>query len=78
MRDGDRLRRLAGNVEPPRLRLSALGGSSRGWWFFGRQPIAETSADALFIQPFSRTGRYQLSVLDESGHTAQLSFSVQN
>ena len=78
MGDGDRLRRPAGSVEPLRLRLSALGGSGRRWWFVDGQPIAETSADGLFNQPFSRAGRYQLSVLDESGQTAQLSFSVQN
>jgi membrane carboxypeptidase/penicillin-binding protein PbpC len=59
-------------------RLSALGGSGRRWWFVDGQPIAETSADALFNQTFRRAGHYQLSVLDESGQTAKLSFSVQN
>jgi penicillin-binding protein 1C len=59
-------------------RLSALGGSGRRWWFVDGQPIAETSADALFNQTFRRAGHYQLSVLDESGQIAKLSFSVQN
>ena len=76
MREGDRLRRPAGSAEPLRLRLSALGGSGRRWWFVDGQPVAETTADVALNQLFSRPGRYQLSVLDESGQTAKLSFSV--
>ena len=76
VRDGDRLRRPAGSAEPLRLRLSALGGSGRQWWFIDGQPVAETTADVALNQLFSRPGRYQLSVLDESGQTAKLSFSV--
>ncbi|HWV09875.1 MAG TPA: hypothetical protein VN156_10060, partial [Pseudomonas sp.] len=52
------------------------GGSGRRWWFVDGQPVAETAADELFSQPFPRTGRYQLSVLDEGGQTARLEFSV--
>ena len=70
------LRRPAGSVEPLRLRLSALGGSGRRWWFVDGQPVAETTAEAVLSQSFSRAGRYQLSVLDESGQTAKLSFSL--
>jgi len=76
VREGDRLRRPAGSVEPLRLRLSALGGSGRRWWFVEGQPIAETSADAVFNHAFTRSGQYQLSVLDESGQTATLRFSL--
>ncbi|HZX17859.1 MAG TPA: penicillin-binding protein 1C, partial [Pseudomonas sp.] len=76
VREGDRLRRPAGSTEPLRLRLSALGGSGRRWWFVDGQPIAETSADALFNHTFERNGQYQLSVLDESGQTALLLFRV--
>ncbi|MGE6793215.1 peptidoglycan glycosyltransferase PbpC [Pseudomonas guineae] len=78
VRDGDRLRRPAGSTEALRLRLSALGGSGRRWWFVDGQPVAETSAEASLSQRFERAGHYQLSVLDESGQTAQLSFSLQN
>jgi penicillin-binding protein 1C len=78
VREGDHLRRPAGSREALRLRLSALGGSGRRWWFVDGQPIAETSTDALFNHAFVRAGRYQLSVLDESGQTAQLSFSLQD
>jgi len=76
VRHGDRLRRPAGSAEPLRLRLSALGGSGRRWWFVDGQPVAETAAEAMFNQAFGRNGQYQLSVLDESGQTARLEFTV--
>lgn len=76
VREGDQLQRPAGSAEPLRLRLSALGGSGRRWWFVDGRPVAETAADALFSQAFPRSGRYQLSVLDEGGQTARLEFSV--
>ncbi|MGE8496479.1 MAG: peptidoglycan glycosyltransferase PbpC [Pseudomonas sp.] len=76
VRQGDQLQRPAGSAEPLRLRLSALGGSGRRWWFVDGQPVAETASDALFSHAFPRSGRYQLSVLDEGGQTARLEFSV--
>ncbi|MHA6492403.1 peptidoglycan glycosyltransferase PbpC [Pseudomonas borbori] len=76
VREGDRLRRPAGSVEPLRLRLSALGGSGRRWWFVNGEPFAETAVDAPFSHAFERSGRYQLSVLDESGQTARVEFGV--
>ena len=75
VRDGDRLRRPAGSAEPLRLRLSTLGGSGQRWWFVDGQPSAESAAGGEVNQTFSR-GRYQLSVLDESGQTARLEFRV--
>lgn len=76
VRDGDRLRRPAGSSEPLRLRLSALGGSGRRWWFVDGQPIAQTAADAAFNRDFARSGSVQLSVLDDSGQTARVQFSL--
>jgi penicillin-binding protein 1C len=43
VRQGDRLRRPAGSAEPLRLRLSALGGAGRRWWFVNGQPLGETA-----------------------------------
>ncbi|MCY1379156.1 penicillin-binding protein 1C [compost metagenome] len=76
MRAGDRLRRPAASTEPLRLRLSALGGSGRRWWFLDGVPLAESTAEAAFSHSFIRNGQYQLSVLDESGQTAHLEFYV--
>jgi len=76
VREGDRLRRPAGSTEPLRLRLTALGGSGRHWWFVDGQPVAQSLAGSAINQRFSRPGDYQLSVLDESGQTARLLFRV--
>ncbi|MNF84336.1 penicillin-binding protein 1C [compost metagenome] len=76
VREGDQLRRPAGSAEPLRLKLSALGGSGRLWWFLDGAPITATAADESFDQLFRRSGRHQLSVLDEAGQTARLEFAI--
>lgn len=76
VREGDRLRRPAGTTEPLRLRLTALGGSGRHWWFVDGRPVAQSLAGGAINQRFSRPGDYQLSVLDESGQTARLLFRL--
>jgi penicillin-binding protein 1C len=76
VREGDNLRRPTGSNSPLQLKLSALGGSGRRWWFLDGVALTDTSSDASFNQILSRLGRYQLSVLDESGQTAQVLFNV--
>lgn len=76
VREGDNLRRPAANREALQLKLSALGGSGRRWWFLNGQPLTDTAPDASFNQAFNQLGRQQLSVLDESGQTARLEFSI--
>ncbi|CAD5107662.1 peptidoglycan glycosyltransferase PbpC [Zestomonas carbonaria] len=76
VRPGDQLRRPASSAEPLRLQLSALGGGGRRWWFLDGAPVAESMADAPVSQALPRPGRYQLSVLDESGQTARVEFRV--
>ncbi|WP_285960685.1 peptidoglycan glycosyltransferase PbpC [Pseudomonas tohonis] len=76
LRAGDQLRRPAASAGPLRVRLSALGGSGRRWWFLDGRPLGETAADAAFDQVLEEVGRHQLSLLDEAGATARLEFSV--
>ena len=76
VREGDRLQRPAASSEPLRLRLSALGGSGTRWWFVNGQPMGESAVDEVWQQAFDKPGSYQLSVLDESGQTAQVGFSI--
>ena len=76
VREGDNLRRPAASREALQLKLSALGGSGRRWWFLNGQPLTDTAPEASFNQAFNQLGRQQLSVLDESGQTARLEFSI--
>ncbi|HRL92122.1 MAG TPA: peptidoglycan glycosyltransferase PbpC [Pseudomonas sp.] len=76
VREGDNLRRPAASREALQIKLSALGGSGRRWWFLNGQPLTDTAPDASFNQAFNQLGRQQLSVLDESGQTARLEFSI--
>ncbi|RMR29022.1 Penicillin-binding protein 1C [Pseudomonas syringae pv. coriandricola] len=76
VREGDNLRLPAGSRQALRLKLSALGGSGRRWWFIDGAPMADTDARHDFTPTLNKPGRYQLSVLDESGQTARVEFKV--
>ena len=75
VRDGDRLRRPAASQAVLRLALSALGGDGRRWWFINGAPIGNSAQPEVFNTPLEQPGRYELSVLDESGQTARVEFS---
>ncbi|WP_423242128.1 peptidoglycan glycosyltransferase PbpC [Pseudomonas viridiflava] len=76
VREGDNLRLPAASRQALRLKLSALGGSGRRWWFIDGAQVADTENQQDFAPTLNRLGRYQLSVLDESGQTARVEFSV--
>ncbi|MCU1719370.1 peptidoglycan glycosyltransferase PbpC [Pseudomonas sp. 5P_3.1_Bac2] len=76
VRDGDHLRRANAKGGPLLLRLSSLGGSGRLWWFVNGQPITPEPEQGAFTWAFETAGRYQISLLDESGQTAQVHFSL--
>ncbi|WP_080269448.1 peptidoglycan glycosyltransferase PbpC [Pseudomonas syringae] len=76
VREGDNLRLPAGSRQALRLKLSALGGSGRRWWFIDGAPMADSDTQHDFTPTLNKPGRYQLSVLDESGQTARVEFSV--
>lgn len=76
VREGDRLRRPAGNAGPLRLSLSDLGGSGTRWWFLNGAPLGESQPGESLEQKLEATGLYQLSLLDQSGATARVEFRV--
>ncbi len=76
IRPGDRLRRPGGSVEALRLKLGALGGSGRRWWFLDGAPLGESAVEDSFALTLAAAGQHQLSVLDEAGQTARVEFSL--
>ncbi|MBO0494850.1 peptidoglycan glycosyltransferase PbpC [Pseudomonas sp. Marseille-Q1929] len=76
VREGDQLRLPAASQQVLRLKISALGGSGRRWWFLNGEPLGDSANQDFINASFERLGRYQLSVLDEAGQTARLEFSV--
>ncbi|KTC13720.1 penicillin-binding protein 1C [Pseudomonas marginalis ICMP 9505] len=76
VREGDQLRLPAGSQQGLRLKISALGGSGRRWWFLNGAPLGDSGNQAFINAGFEQLGRYQLSVLDEAGQTARVEFSV--
>lgn len=76
VRPGDTLRRPATSREPLQVPVSALGGSGQRWWFLNGQPLGETRDQDSLLVRLEKTGRIELSALDESGETARVEFQV--
>lgn len=76
VREGDQLRLPAASQQALHLKISALGGSGRRWWFLDGAPLGDSANQDSINASFEQLGRYQLSVLDEAGQTARLEFSV--
>ena len=76
VREGDQLRLPAASQQALHLKISALGGSGRRWWFLNGAPLGDSANQDSINASFEQLGRYQLSVLDEAGQTARLEFSV--
>ncbi|MCU1728388.1 peptidoglycan glycosyltransferase PbpC [Pseudomonas sp. 7P_10.2_Bac1] len=76
VREGDRLQRPAASQASLRLTLSALGGDGRRWWFLNGAPLGDSAHREVLTATLEHSGRYELSVLDESGQTARVEFSV--
>ena len=76
VREGDQLRLPAASQQALRLKISALGGSGRRWWFLNGAPLGDSANQDSINANFEQLGRYQLSVLDEAGQTARIEFSV--
>ena len=76
VREGDRLRRPAASQASLRLTLTALGGDGRRWWFLNGTPLGDSVHQEALNTTLEQPGRYELSVLDESGQTARVEFSV--
>lgn len=76
VREGDRLRSPASSQAVVRLTLSALGGDGRRWWFLNGRPLGDSGFEQTLTTALEQVGRYELSVLDESGQTARVGFNV--
>ncbi|MFB4394098.1 MULTISPECIES: peptidoglycan glycosyltransferase PbpC [unclassified Pseudomonas] len=76
VRPGDNLRRPATSSEQLQVRVSALGGNGRRWWFLNGQPLGETQGQDSLQVRLERAGQVELSALDDSGQTARVVFEV--
>lgn len=76
VRNGDHLRRPASSEGPLRLALSVIGGAGHRWWFVDGAPWVDNDNDRPVTLSLERTGRIEVSVLDEAGQTARVEFEV--
>ncbi|VFS53006.1 penicillin-binding protein 1C [Budvicia aquatica] len=73
IKEGAILKRIPGSLSLD-LRLDTQGGRGKRWWFINGEAVTETEQTDPFIQTLTVSGKYQISVLDESGQVNSVSF----
>ncbi len=76
VKNGDHLKLPVSNVQLLTLKLSAIGGARKKWWFLNGNLIQETVDDHSFNYVFNYHGKQQLAIMDEAGKTAFVEFSL--
>ena len=73
--DGETIRR-AGSGRAPELRLEARGGQDDLIWLINGRQIGRGGATRSLTQKFPDAGRYQITVMDDSGRYDRIEISV--
>ena len=68
------IRRLPGEPNA-KIVLQASGGEGRRWWFLNGEP--QMSAGNSLTLTLTNPTRYQLVVMDETGQTSVVNFTLQ-
>lgn len=69
-------KRIPGKPEM-NLPITAQGGGGKRWWFLNGELLVQNEPEDTLVQTFTRTGKYQLVVLDESGQLDKVAFIVE-
>lgn len=73
LKEGAILKKLPG-ANSLDLRLDTQGGRGKRWWFINGEASMETQEDQPMIKTLTAAGKYQISVLDESGQVSRVNF----
>lgn len=76
VKNGENLHLAQAGEKTLSLRVAALGGTGMRWWFLNGVPSGKTTGNEELRLSIEKQGDYQLSVLDEGGLTAKVSFKM--
>jgi len=75
--DGETIRRAgSGYGAAPELRLEARGGQEELTWLLNGRQIGRVAANRSLTQKFPEAGRYQITVMDDTGRYDRVEISV--
>lgn len=75
LKDGSIVKRLP-NQPFLNLQLTTQGGKGKRWWFINGEMLMVTAENQPLSHVITAKGKYQISVLDESGQVANIKFSL--
>ena len=73
--DGETIRRAGGGLVPE-LRLEARGGQNELIWLANGRQLGRVAANHSLIRSFAEAGRYQITVMDDTGRYDRVEISV--
>lgn len=75
--DGQRIQPAGVRGEHPRIRLGSVGGMGKRYWLINGQFQYEANEGQTLFHPFTHSGYYQVSVVDEAGHSDRVDLWVE-
>jgi len=76
LENNTKLRSAGAAKQLPRIRLQSQGGQGQYYWFInGHLKFSANDTQILFYQ-FKTTGKYQISVIDDAGHSDSINIEV--
>ena len=74
--NNSRIKRPEGSHSALSINLQAQGGLGDLYWFINGVPVNKQATRAVLNYTFSRKGKYQISAIDSSGQSHQISIDV--
>jgi penicillin-binding protein 1C len=76
IKNGDIVRKPEGSQKPVSINLVTKGGNGGVIWFVNGMPINKTASRSKLTYQFSKKGIYQISAIDETGYSDEVSIRV--
>lgn len=76
VKEGENLYLAQAGEKALSVKIAALGGTGERWWFLNGEAVGNTRGNEELRLSIEKQGNYQLSVLDEGGLTAKVSFRM--
>lgn len=76
LENNTKLRSAGASKKLPRIKLLAQGGQGKSYWFINAHLKYTTSIKRPVFHQFNSAGRYQITVIDDAGHSASINIEV--
>ena len=76
LENNTKLRSAGASIILPRIKLQAKGGQGKFYWFINAHLLYTVPNDRPVFHQFETTGKYQITVIDDTGHSDSINLEV--